>query len=88
MPVLQGHNKDVRAGAGAVQHVRREPSYYREELMGKGMAFFDVLLLVFIVLKLCHVITWRWIWVLSPFWIGCLFVIILYIVLVIKARDR
>lgn len=56
--------------------------------MGKGMAFFDVLLLVFIVLKLCHVITWRWIWVLSPFWIGCLFVIILYIVIVIKARDR
>ena len=33
MPVLQRHNKDVRVGAGTVQHVCREPSYYREVLM-------------------------------------------------------
>jgi hypothetical protein len=24
----------------------------------------------FIVLKLCNVISWGWIWVLAPFWIG------------------
>lgn len=34
-----------------------------------GLNFFDVLLIVFIVLKLCGVITWSWIWVLSPLWI-------------------
>jgi hypothetical protein len=27
------------------------------------------LLVAFIVLKLCKVITWSWIWVLSPLWI-------------------
>lgn len=26
--------------------------------------------LIFIVLKLCKVIDWSWVWVLSPFWIG------------------
>ena len=34
-----------------------------------GMSFLEVLLLVFIVLKLCKVITWSWWWVLSPIWI-------------------
>lgn len=30
----------------------------------------EVLLIVFIVLKLCGVIHWSWWWVLSPIWIG------------------
>jgi len=34
-----------------------------------GMKFCDVLLIVFVVLKLCKVINWSWWWVLSPFWI-------------------
>jgi len=29
---------------------------------------FTVLLLIFIVLKLVGVITWSWLWVLSPIW--------------------
>ena len=28
-----------------------------------------LLLIAFIVLKLCGVITWSWLWVLSPLWI-------------------
>lgn len=28
------------------------------------------LTIVFIVLKLCHVIGWSWVWVLSPIWIS------------------
>jgi len=31
---------------------------------------FGAIALVFIVLKLCHVITWPWIWVLCPIWIS------------------
>ena len=31
--------------------------------------FAGLLGLVFIVLKLCHVIEWSWWWVLAPFWI-------------------
>ncbi len=39
------------------------------------MGLDGVLLVVFIVLKLCGVITWSWIWVISPLWIGILFYI-------------
>jgi len=35
-----------------------------------GLNFAEVLLLVFIVLKLLGVITWSWLWVLSPIWIS------------------
>lgn len=34
-----------------------------------GMSLAGVLLVVFIVLKLCEVIDWSWVWVLSPLWI-------------------
>ena len=36
----------------------------------RGMGFTSVLALIFIVLKLCNVITWSWLWVLSPIWIS------------------
>lgn len=31
--------------------------------------FCSVLGMIFIVLKICHLINWSWFWVLSPFWI-------------------
>lgn len=34
-----------------------------------GTSLSTVLLVVFIVLKLTHVIDWPWVWVLSPLWI-------------------
>ena len=47
-------------------------------IRGEGikMAFPELLFLAFIVLKLCGVIDWSWWWVLSPFWIVLVFVII------------
>lgn len=36
------------------------------------MGFFDLLLLLFIGLKLAGVIDWSWWWVLSPVWIAFL----------------
>lgn len=39
-----------------------------------GLGFFDVLLIVFVVLKLTKVIDWPWIWVLSPLWGACILV--------------
>jgi hypothetical protein len=33
-----------------------------------GMGFLGWLALAFIVLKLAHVISWPWLWVLSPIW--------------------
>lgn len=44
-----------------------------------AMKFCDVLLIVFIVLKLVGVINWSWIWVLAPFWIPFLLYILLNI---------
>lgn len=35
-----------------------------------GIGFTGLLTIVFIVLKLCHVIEWSWLWVLSPIWIS------------------
>ena len=36
---------------------------------GSGLGFFGALTIAFIVLKLCRVIAWSWLWVLSPIWI-------------------
>jgi len=35
-----------------------------------GLNAFGIVGIVFIILKLTHLISWKWIWVLSPFWIG------------------
>lgn len=35
-----------------------------------GIGFAGLLTIAFIVLKLCGVITWKWVWVLSPIWIS------------------
>lgn len=49
-----------------------------------GIGFYGLLTIVFIVLKLCHVIKWSWIWVLAPFWISIgISILILVICLVI-----
>lgn len=44
-----------------------------------GLGLADVLLIVFIVLKLCGLISWSWLWVLSPLWISVILVIIVLI---------
>lgn len=41
----------------------------------------EVLTIVFIVLKLCKVVTWSWAIVLSPLWVGLLIDLIVVIVL-------
>ena len=37
---------------------------------GNGLSLAGVLTVVFVVLKLCNLINWSWIWVLSPIWIS------------------
>lgn len=48
-----------------------------------GIGFSGLLTIVFIVLKLCGVISWSWLWVLSPIWIVWLIVILIVIIAVI-----
>jgi glucan phosphoethanolaminetransferase (alkaline phosphatase superfamily) len=50
-----------------------------------GIGFCGLLTIVFIVLKLCKVIEWSWIWVLSPLWIPILIVILVLIIIFIFA---
>lgn len=40
-----------------------------QQIVYKGPSFCMLLGLVFIVLKLCNVITWSWLWVTAPLWI-------------------
>ena len=42
-----------------------------------GVGFVGLLTIAFIVLKLCKVITWSWLWVLSPLWISAILVILI-----------
>lgn len=45
----------------------------------------DLLQIVFIVLKLCHVIDWPWPVVLTPLWIGLALLTIVIVAIVITA---
>lgn len=47
----------------------------------EGMGVAGSLGVAFIVLKLCGVITWPWIWVLSPFWISFGFAILILLIM-------
>lgn len=47
---------------------------------GCGISFSGLLTIAFIVLKLCGRVTWPWVWVLSPIWIGAALVIIVTII--------
>lgn len=45
-----------------------------------------VLFIIFLVLKLTHVIAWSWVWVFSPLWIPLVIVfVVLLIGIILKA---
>jgi hypothetical protein len=46
----------------------------------QGISFATLLTLVFITLKLCGVIDWSWVWVLSPLWISLCLVVVLFVI--------
>lgn len=55
----------------------------------RGINALELLLIAFIILKLCKVITWSWWWVLSPIWIPLgLWLIIVLIVIIIDRVAR
>lgn len=47
-----------------------------------GVSFCGLLTIVFIVLKLTHVIEWSWLWVLSPMWIPAIVIIAIFVITV------
>lgn len=54
-----------------------------------GIGFTGLLTIAFIILKLCGVINWSWIWVLSPIWIAFVLVfVIVFIALVLEEMKK
>lgn len=44
--------------------------------------------LIFIVLKIFHIISWSWIWVVSPIWISALVIAIIFSFILIVGRIK
>jgi len=53
-----------------------------------GIGFFGLLTILFIGLKLGHVIDWSWWWVLAPLWIPITIVIVVVVIIAIVAAFR
>lgn len=52
---------------------------------GISVGFCGMLGIVFIVLKLCGVISWNWVWVLAPIWIPWVLLLLALIITLIIA---
>ncbi|QOC54160.1 hypothetical protein [Caulobacter vibrioides] len=44
-----------------------------------------LLTVLFVALKLTHVIAWSWLWVLAPLWIGIPLVVLFFVALAVLA---
>lgn len=53
-----------------------------------GITLWSLLAVVFIVLKLTHVIDWPWLWVLAPIWIQAAIALVVISVLLIAALIK
>ncbi len=59
----------------------------KESSRGTEMTL-SMLLVAFVVLKLCGVIDWSWIWVLSPVWMPIALALIVVGVALIFSKDK
>jgi hypothetical protein len=53
-----------------------------------GMSLFGTLLIIFVVLKLAGLVSWPWVWVLTPLWILPILVLALGLVATVVALIR
>ncbi|MBR6135048.1 MAG: hypothetical protein IKQ22_00985 [Clostridia bacterium] len=56
-----------------------------------GLTLPWVLTIVFMILKLCKVINWKWIWVFAPVWLSLALAVvagIIYIILYIWSKKK
>lgn len=51
-----------------------------KQIIYQGPGVLSILLVAFIVLKLCGVITWSWLWVLSPLWIPIALILVILLI--------
>lgn len=54
----------------------------------KALTFSSLLFMIFLVLKLCNIIDWSWVWVTAPLWINAIiYIAVVIIATIIKTRD-
>ena len=53
-----------------------------------GIGFIGALTILFIALKLLGVLSWRWLWVLSPIWISVLIWVVIVVIAVVAGWRR
>ena len=54
-----------------------------------GIGLGTLLTIIFVILKLCGVISWSWIWVLAPLWISiALFLILTLVAIIVVAYHK
>ena len=53
-----------------------------------GIGFCGLLTIAFVVLRLCHIIEWSWVWILSPLWIGFIVSIIIVAIMIFIALSH
>lgn len=53
-----------------------------------GIGFFGLLGIVFIVLKLCKVITWSWFWVIAPLWMPTAIVVLILVIIFLVVNRK
>ena len=53
-----------------------------------GLGFSEALTILFIALKLCGVIDWSWLWVLSPIWITLSLIAVIAVIIVLIDKHR
>lgn len=51
---------------------------------GGGVGVTGLLQVAFIVLKLCKIINWAWVWVLAPTWITILIAIVAIVLIIFR----
>lgn len=57
-----------------------------QNISGGGIGFAGVLFIVFLVLKLTHVVNWSWVWVFAPLWIDLVIAAIILAAVVIYEK--
>lgn len=50
-----------------------------------GLGIGSILLIIFVVLKLCGLIHWSWLWVLSPLWVSIILIVVIYVTAMVSA---
>jgi hypothetical protein len=52
-----------------------------------GIGLGGVLFVTFLVLKLCGVVKWSWLWVFAPLWLPAIIVLLVFLVLLLALEK-